>query len=308
MQIKKLGNGFFSEVEDINLTDVINQDEAYTFVRAAFEEHSVLLFRNQPMTNELQVAFSKRFGALIPATIGTLAEGSPFSILTNMDSKGGLLAPNDKETLRGLANRLWHTDASFKTTPALASVLSARTLPSSGGETEFASTRCGWENLPDKMRKRLKNAYAWHDFFYSRAKAATLFASNRAFALEKNTLQPNCWRMHWRNPFNGRSSLYIASHAYAIEGIPDKEAQALIEELIDFCTTPERTWAHSWRPGDVVMWDNRAVLHRARPWPTNEARHMVRTTIVASEADGLEHIRPETAGRKSNVSNQNPPK
>lgn len=296
MKVNQLGPGFFAQVQGLSLADVVARDDAYSAVRAAFEEHSVLLFRNQSVTNELQVAFSKRFGPLKPATVGTLAEGSPYSILTNMDGNGGLLAGNDKETLRGLANRLWHTDGTFKATPALASALSARILPSAGSETQFASTRCAWEALPDAMRVRLEHSYAWHDLFHSWEKAASLFAVNPALARERKELRPHCWRMHWRNPVNGRTALYIASHAYAIEGMADEEAQSLIDELIAFCTTPERIWSHAWQPGDIVIWDNRSTLHRARPWPANQPRHMVRTTIAASECDGLQGMRPAARG------------
>ena len=105
-------------------------------------------------------------------------------------------------------------------------------------------------------------------------------------------MPPVCWRMRWRNPANGRDSLYIASHTYAIEGMTNDEAQALIEELTALTTAPGCTYLHAWRPGDVVMWDNRAILHRGRPWPGDKPRYMVRTTISATDADGLKDMRP----------------
>jgi alpha-ketoglutarate-dependent 2,4-dichlorophenoxyacetate dioxygenase len=293
MQIKQLGPGFFAEVNGIGLADVATSDDAYATVRAAFEEHSVLLFRRQPITDELQVAFSQRFGTLEIAKAASLGEGTPFSILTNIDrATGALVPPDHKESLRARANQLWHTDSSFKAPPALASVLSARKIPPSGGETEFASMRLAWERLPDATRVQLENACAWHDYAHSRGKIAPHLASER----EKSTMPPVRWRMHWRNPANGRDALYVASHTYAIDGMPNDAAQKLIDELIDAATAPGRTWEHRWQPGDVVMWDNRAVLHRGRPWPDNlHPRHMVRTTISASDADGLAELRPAQA-------------
>lgn len=288
MEVNQLGPGFFAEVRGVGLAEVAAHDNAYAAVRAAFEEHSVLLFRAQPITDELQIAFSKRFGPLEIAKVASIGEGTPFSILTNLDGKGGVVASDHKEALRARANQLWHTDSSFKTTPALASVFSARTIPPAGGETEFASMRRAWERLPETMRARLAGACAWHDYAHSRGKIAPHLASER----EKNALPPVCWRMCWRNPVNGRDSLYVASHTYAIDGMTNDAAQALIADLIAAATAPGCTWLHHWQPGDVVIWDNRAVLHRGRPWPDDQPRHMVRTTISATDADGLTGLRP----------------
>ena len=292
MEVKQLGPGFFAEVRGVGLADVAASDDVYASVRAAFEEHSVLLFRNQPITDELQAAYSRRFGPLEIAKVASLGEGTPFSILTNIDRETGQLVPADhKEALRARANQLWHSDSTYKIQPALASVFSARTIPPTGGETEFASMRCAWERLPDAMQTRLADAYAWHDYAHSRAKIAPHLASER----EKAAMPPVCWRMRWRNPANGRDSLYIASHAYAINGMANDEAQALLAELIAITTVPGCTHLHAWQPGDVVMWDNRAILHRGRPWPGDKPRHMVRTTISATEADGLAQMRPVQA-------------
>ena len=288
VNLRLLGLGFFAEVRGVGLADVAGRDDSYAFVRAAFEEHSVLLFRGQPITDDLQVAYSKRFGPLEVAKVASLGEGTPFSILTNIDRATGKLVPPDhKEALRARANQLWHTDSSFKETPALASVLSARVIPPTGGETEFASMRRAWERLPEAMRARLAEAIAHHDYAHSRGKIAPHLASVR----EKNALPPVRWPVRWRNPVNGRDALYIASHACAIEGMPDDEALALLNELITLATAPGCTYLHTWTPGDVIMWDNRAVLHRGRPWPDGEPRHVVRTTVSATDADGLADMR-----------------
>ena len=288
VNLRLLGLGFFAEVCGVRLAEVAERDDAYAFVRAAFEEHSVLLFRGQPITDELQVAYSKRFGPLEVAKVASLGEGTPFSILTNIDRTTGKLVPPDhKEALRARANQLWHTDSSFKETPALASVLSARVIPPAGGETEFASMRRAWERLPEATRARLAEAVAHHDYAHSRGKIAPHLASER----EKNALPPVRWPMRWRNPVNGRDALYIASHTCAIEGIPEDEALALLDGLIAAATAPGCTYLHAWAPGDVIMWDNRAVLHRGRPWPDDRPRHVVRTTISATDTDGLADMR-----------------
>jgi len=289
IDVKQLGPGFFAEVRGVGLADVAASDDAYAAVRAAFEEHSMLLFRQQAVTNELQAAFSARFGPLEIAKVASLGEGTPYSILTNVDRGTGKIVPPDhKEALRARANQLWHTDSTFKIPPALASVLSARTIPPVGGETEFASTRRAWERLPEAMRARLANAYAWHDYAHSRGKIAPHLASER----ERSAMPAVCWRMRWRNPANGRDSLYIASHTCAIDGMANDQAHALLDELIAGATAPGCTWLHHWEPGDVVIWDNRAGLHRGRPWPDDKPRHMIRTTITATDADGLAEMWP----------------
>ena len=290
MEIKPLGPGFAAEVRGAGLADVAQRDDAYAAVRAAFEQHSVLLFRGQPITDELQLAYSRRFGPLEVAKAASRGEGTPFSVLTNVEPDGSLVPPDHKEALRARANQLWHTDSCFKDPPALASVLSVRILPGSGGETEFASKRLGWERLPEPMRSRLEDACAWHDYAHSRGKISPKMISER----ERTTLPPVRWRIRWRNPANGRDSLYLASHTYAIDGMPRDEAQALLAELIEHVTAPGHTYLHRWQPGDVIMWDNRCILHRGRPWPDGEPRHIVRTTITATDADGLAAMRPLT--------------
>jgi alpha-ketoglutarate-dependent 2,4-dichlorophenoxyacetate dioxygenase len=292
IETEQRGPGFFAEVKGVGLANVAENDDAYAAVRAAFEEHSVLLFRDQEISDELQAAYSRRFGPLETAKAASLGEGTPYSILTNIDrATGALVPPGHKEELRARANQLWHTDSSFKAPPALASVLSARIVPTTGGETEFASTRLAWERLQPELRSRLEHAYAWHDYAHSRGKIAPHLASER----ERSTMPAVSWRMRWRNPANGRDALYVASHAYAIDGMSGEAAQSLLAELIDFATAPGRTYEHRWRAGDVVMWDNRAVLHRGRPWPGDQPRHMVRTTITATDADGLAAMWPARA-------------
>ncbi|MBX9904748.1 MAG: TauD/TfdA family dioxygenase [Burkholderiales bacterium] len=289
MELIPLGPGFAAEVRGAGMADVAASDEIYAAVRAAFEEHSVLVFRAQPITNELQMAFSRKFGPLEIAKAASRGEGTPFSILTNVEPDGTLVPPGHKEELRAKANQLWHTDSCFKIPPALASVLSGRTVATTGGETEFTSMRLTWERLPGEMRKKLDNAYAWHDYAHSRGKIAPHLASER----ERSTMPAVSWRMRWRNPVNGRDALYIASHTCAIDGMGREEALQLIDELTAFATQPEHIYQHRWQPGDVIMWDNRATMHRGRPWSVTEPRHMIRTTISATDADGLAEMWPE---------------
>jgi alpha-ketoglutarate-dependent 2,4-dichlorophenoxyacetate dioxygenase len=271
----------------VTLADVASDDAAYAAARAAFEEHSVLVFRGQQVTDELQLAFSRRFGPPEVTKVGSQGTGSHFVILSTIGPDGKVVPADHRLSLRNKANQLWHTDSSFKRVPALTSILSGRIIPENGGETEYVSTRLAFERLDASLRDRLQNSFAWHDYAHSRSQIAPDLAS----AEERAALPPQCWRMVWKNPANGRSAIYLASHAYAVEGMPPSEGKKLIDELMALATAPGTSYLHPWHKGDVVMWDNRATMHRGRPWPAHEARLMVRTTISATEADGVGAMR-----------------
>jgi alpha-ketoglutarate-dependent 2,4-dichlorophenoxyacetate dioxygenase len=283
-----LGPGFAAEVRGATLGEIAAGEAAYEAVRAALDEHSVLVFRDQSVSDDVQIEFSRRFGPLEVTKVGTQGEGTHLVILSTIDADGRVVPVDHRLALSNKANQLWHADSTFKPVPALASVLSARVIPATGGETEYVSTRLAWERLDPALRHRLENGFAWHDYAHSRGKVAPSLAS----PAERSALPPQCWRMAWRNPANGRTALYMASHAYAIDGMDPAAAQRLLAELIDAATAPGLSYLHSWRNGDVVMWDNRATMHRGRPWPAREPRLMVRTTIQATAADGLETMRP----------------
>jgi alpha-ketoglutarate-dependent 2,4-dichlorophenoxyacetate dioxygenase len=290
MDIVPLGPGFAAELHGVTLGDIAADDAAYAAARAAFEQHSVLVFRGQQVADEGQLAFSRRFGPPEMTKVGSLGTGSHFVILSTIGPDGKVVPPDHRYALRNKANQLWHTDSSFKRVPALTSVLSARIIPARGGETEFVSTRLAFERLDPGSRKKLENSFAWHDYAHSRGQIAADLANPE----ERAALPPQCWRMVWKNPVNGRSALYLASHAYAVEGMEATAGKKLIDELMDLATAPGTSYVHEWKSGDVVMWDNRATMHRGRPWPAHEARFMVRTTISATEADGLAAMRPPT--------------
>lgn len=290
MELVPLGPGFGVEVRGVGILDVASDGDAYKAVRAAFEEHSLLLFRDQPVADDIQVAYSRAFGPLELTKAASLGAGSFYSRLNNIGEKGEIVPPDHRQVRVAQANALWHTDSSFKKTPALASVLSARVLPDADGDTEFTSTRLAWERLPSDLQAKLKDAVATHSYANSRDQIHPDLAN----AEERKALPPVRWRMNWLNPVNGRRALYIASHAYAIDGMDDRDARQLLAELMDETTRREHVHVHKWRQGDVVMWDNRAMLHRGRPWDYSKERTMVRTTISATDADGLANVRPPT--------------
>src|SRR4051794_16484077 len=206
MDILPLGPGFAAELRGITLHDATADDAGYAAVRAAFEDHSVLVFRGQEVTDEGQLAFSRRFGTPEITKVGSSSAGTYFAVLTTIGEDGKVVRADHRLSLRNKANQLWHTDSSFKRVPALTSVLSARVIPASGGETEYVSTRLAFERLGRELQNKLENSFAWHDYAHSRRQIAADLAS----AEERAALPPQCWRMVWRNPANGRGALYLA--------------------------------------------------------------------------------------------------
>jgi alpha-ketoglutarate-dependent 2,4-dichlorophenoxyacetate dioxygenase len=287
MDIVPLGPGFAAELRGVKISEIASDDAVYRAVRTAFEDHSVLVFRDQDVDNDSQLAFSRRFGPPEVTKVGSLGTGTHFVILSTIGEDGKAVPADHRLALRNKANQLWHTDSSFKNIPALTSVLSARIIPARGGETEYVSTRLAFERLEPELQRKLEGSFAWHDYAHSRGQISPDLAS----AEERAALPPQCWRLVWKNPFNGRSALYLASHAYAIEGMEPAAGKKLLDELMKAATASGTSYVHRWRNGDVVMWDNRATMHRGRPWPAHEPRLMVRTTISATAADGLETMR-----------------
>src|SRR5271169_4355935 len=245
MEVVPLGPGFAAELRGATLADVATDDAAYAAARAAFEEHSVLVLRNQDVTDQTQLAFSRRFGPPEVTKVGSEGTGSHFVILSTIGPDGKVVPADHRMAMRAKANQLWHTDSSFKRVPALTSILSARVIPAQGGETEYASTRLAFERLDADLRSQLQHSFAWHDYAHSRGQIAPGLASPE----ERAVLPPQCWRMVWTNPVNGRGALYLASHAFAVEGMEPAEGKKLIDELMAAATAPGTGYAHKWQNG-----------------------------------------------------------
>jgi alpha-ketoglutarate-dependent 2,4-dichlorophenoxyacetate dioxygenase len=259
----------------------------------AFEDHSVLLFRAQTLDDEKQIAFSRRFGPL-ETTIRTVVSHARYrpeiSNLANVGADDRLIPRGDRRNLFNAGNQMWHTDSSFKRVPALASLLSAREVPPEGGETEFASMRVAYERLPDATRRRLDGKVAIHSFEYSRG----LVGEGLLAPEDAAQVPPVPQALIRANPTNGRKAFFVASHTCEIVGMPTDEARTLIRDLLERATAPDLVYTHRWRPGDLVMWDNRCVLHRGRPWNESRYRRVMHRTTVAGEgptADELVDIR-----------------
>ena len=254
-------------------------DADFRDIEAAFHAHSVLIFRDQRIDDEQQIAFSRRFGPLETMLPHRSNYGKPGHIarLTNVAPDGKIIAADDKRMKYNSANNFWHSDSSFKKVPARASLLSGREVPPEGGETEFASMRAAYAALSEERKAQLKGLVAEHDFTYSRSKVAPDLVIDE----QKKLVPPVPQAMVLTDPVTGRKSLYVGAHAARVLDMPAAEGRALIDELIEFITRPPFVYRHKWKQYDAVMWDNRAVIHRGRPWDhANYRRVMHRTTIA----------------------------
>lgn len=258
-------------------------EAVFSEINEAFRQHSVLVFRDQPITDDQQIAFSERFGDLETTKVGTVGTGSKLIVLSNMDADGTVVPPSDRQSLNNRANRSWHADSSFKAVPAMASMLSARIIPSKGGDTEYISMRAVYAELPDRLKQAVEGKVVVHDYAYSRSKIDPNLVTDE----ERAAVPPVRQAMVIDHGSDLGRSLYLGAHAARVEGMPEDEGRALIDELMAFATQERFVYAHKWRPLDLILWDNRAVIHRATPFESaTEKRLMVRTTI-AGEAPTL---------------------
>jgi alpha-ketoglutarate-dependent 2,4-dichlorophenoxyacetate dioxygenase len=283
--VTRLADAFAAEVAGVDIARPID-DAIWTEIRAAFEEHSVLVFRGTTLDDDTQVAFSRRFGELeISRRSMNPAAGTPFARQSNLDIKTGEVIPaEDRRMIYQLANMLWHTDSSFKRVPSLCSLLSARIVPPDGGATEFASARAAYPSLPDALERRAQDLVIVHEFAWSRDQVRPGFFT----AEERAAYPPVRHPLVRTNPVNGRKSLFLGAHASHVEGLPIDEGRALLKELQAHVTQPSFCYRHEWEVGDLVVWDNRCVLHRATPYDaTKYKRLMQRTTIGGDPVDAV---------------------
>lgn len=281
----KPGSDFAAEVTGIDLRDAISEVD-FQKVRDAFHNHAVLVLRDQDISDDQQIAFSERFGAL-ETSLGFDRYGGvtrpEISRISNVgdDDK---IRPHDHEKSRyHRGNSLWHTDSSFKPIPANASLLSGREVPPHGGETEFADGRAAYDAWPGSAtgitKQELDGLICQHWIVYSRL----LIVGDIFTEEEKERLKPVRQALIRTHPITDRKVFYVGSHCQFIEGWDYPKSRALINELTSWITRPEFIYTHKWRPKDLVMWDNRSVLHRGNPWPDEEYRRVMHRTTVAGD-------------------------
>ncbi len=278
---RQIGPCFAAEVEGVDMTTPLSPDDVAA-VHAGMDTYAVLVFHDQKIDDEQQLAFTRSLGELERA-IGTSLRApdeyrlpTTFADVSNLDKHNQVFARDDRRRLFAIGNRLWHSDSSFKVIPAKYSLLHARSIPSKGGNTEFADMRAAYDGLDDETRAEIEHLICEHSQIFSRQQLGFFDFSEE----ERERFKPVRQRLVRTHPSTGRKSLYLASHAGGIVGWPVPEARAFLRDLIEHATQRQFVHAHTWRVGDLVMWDNRRTMHRARPFPVHEPRDMRRTTLV----------------------------
>lgn len=278
--ITPLDATFGATITDV---DLAHMDEAtWRRVEDAFHEFAVLIFPGQNLSDEAQVAFANRFGEI------ELLRGDPAAkavAISNAKEDGSVLQPEEHryQALRG--NEGWHTDSSYMPLAAKASVLSAQVVPSVGGETAWADMRAAYDALDKDRKERIEGLSAYHSLYQSQAKIGHIVKTGAGYGYHNKgaPLRP----LVKTHPVTGRKSLFIGRHAYRIPGLDDDQAKRLLDDLLEFACQPPRTYAHDWHPGDVIIWDNRCVLHGARPYDYSETRVMRHTRVAGDPASEL---------------------
>ena len=281
VSVRQVGPCLAAEVQGIDLTKPLSPEEVAA-VHAGMDEFAVLVFHDQPLTDEQQLAFTRSLGEIEHA-IGTSLRApdeyrlpTTFADVSNLDKNNQIYAREDRRRLFALGNRLWHSDSSFKVVPAKYSLLHARIIPSKGGNTEFADMRAGYDALDDETRALVSDLVCEHSQIFSRQQLGFTDFTDE----ERERFAPVRQCLVRTHPVTGRKSLYLASHAGGIVGWPVPEARAFLRDLIEIATQRQFVYSHRWRVGDLVMWDNRQTMHRARPFPAHEPRDVRRTTLV----------------------------
>ena len=278
---------FIGEVSGIDLTRKL-ADEEINAIHAGMDRFGVLVFHDQHLNDEQQISFSRQLGLLEEATGDIMSEkdrrlSMDLNDISNLDKNGELLPRDDRRRLFGLGNLLWHSDSSFKAVPAKYSMLSARKIPAVGGNTEFADMRAAYDALDNETKDEVHDLICLHSQIFSRG----ILGFDDFTDAERAKWAPVRQGLVRRHPNTGRLSLYLASHAGGIEGWPMPEARSFLRDLNEHATQRQFVYAHVWRPWDLVMWDNRVTMHRARRYDPKEVRDMRRTTLT-NEVSSLE--------------------
>lgn len=276
LDVRPLTKTLAAEIAGVDIRKPLAQAEIDGIVRA-LATHLVLVFRRQTMDDEQQIAFSQIFGPLEMTQGANPSKGTVFARQSNIDlDTGGTIPADDRRMFYQKANMLWHTDSSFKPKLSRCSVLTAREVPAAGGATEFGSTRAAFESLDAQQQRALDGLVVEHDIVFSRRLVGFEFTAAEAsnFRGSRHRLVQDC-------AITGRKSVLIGAHAKDIVGWPPEKSRALLDDLLARATRPENFYSHDWQTGDAIVWDNRAVVHRATPYDGSKYRRLMQRTTIS---------------------------
>jgi len=281
ISFRPLGQFIAAEVDGVDLRLPLSPEHAAA-IHTGMDKYAVLVFHGQNLTDEQHLSFTRALGPMEQAIGSSLRNAADYRLPTtfadvsNLDQNHQPFAREDRRRLFAIGNQLWHSDSSFKATPAKYSLLRSVRIPSKGGNTEFAHMGAAYEALDDETKALIEDLVCEHSQIYSREQVGfTGFTPE-----ERERFKPVRQRLVRSLPATGRKSIYLASHAGAIVGWPLPEARLLLRDLTEHATQRQFVYTHKWQTHDLVMWDNRQTMHRARPFPAEEPRDMRRTTLM----------------------------
>ena len=285
LSFRQLTPHFAAEVGPVDLRQV-HDAATLAEIRGGMDRYAVLVFHDQPFTDLEHLDFAQRLDGVLHTKLGISAlqknrlGNEALGDISNLDENGEIMRSDHRRRMYGLGNRLWHTDASFQDPPGRYSMLSAKVVPPVDADTEYADMRAAYDALPAEMKERLEGLRVHHSIAHSRQTLGFEFSENEAEAL-KGAIHPLIRTI----PRSGRRSLYVASHASRIIDWPVPEGRLLLRDLIEHATQPQFVYRHQWRVGDLVIWDNRATMHRARAFDDAKyRRELRRVTTLDVEA------------------------
>ena len=285
LSFRRLQAHFASEASELDLRQVEDR-RTLDEIRAGMDEYAVLVFREQRFSDAEQLAFAQRYDGVLHTKTGSAVVAKSrlgneaLTDISNLDENGEILKSDDRRRAYSLANRLWHTDASFQDPPGRYSMLSARVVPPVAADTEFADMRAAYDALDAETKEKLEGLKAHHSIAYSRQILGFVFSAEEQEKL-KGAVHP----LVRINPRTQRRSLYLASHASRIIDWPIPEGRLFLRDLTEHATQPQFVYRHAWRAGDLVIWDNRATMHRGRPFDdARNRRELRRVTTLDVEA------------------------
>ncbi len=282
---------FAARVEGMDFRRPLS-DEQKTAVRAAMDKYAVVVFPGQSMDDDEQEAFARQFGEVeeTPTLVDQSRRRLPnlkINDISNLGPDGEIWPADDRRRMFNLGNLLWHSDSSFKPTPAYWSMLQAKVIPPVGGETEFVDMRVAWEHLPEELKEEVIDLTAYHSLIYSRSQ----LGFDEFSPEEAERCKPVPQRLVRLHKESGRLSLYLSAHIGAIDGWSRPEAMALIRHLTEFATQREFVYSHEWTVGDLVIWDNRCTMHRGTRFADKTYPRDLRRVTLMDSAPTLEQPR-----------------
>ncbi len=274
-ELEPLHAEFGARVSGVDLSQALD-DETFSRIDLAINQYSFLLFENQNMNDTMHLALTRRFGQLEEEHVTYYGKGeiTYIGLVGNVDASGNKVTQRRVKSARG--NEMWHSDSSFREIPAMYSILAAYEVPAEGGETEFASARAAYARLDAETRGLIDGRIGIHDYIYSRTKVGDEAVNHS----QRTYMHPVRQRLVRQNPVTGDRNVFVGSHVKQIEGMDDAVGLPLIRRLIDEVTRPESIYRHRWAPGDVVIWDNRCLLHRGCGYDEEKFRRRMHQTRV----------------------------